>query len=373
MQKVRQHYQRVVVKLGTSVLTGNSDRLNRNVMQQLAQQMAQLRNQGIDVILCTSGAIAAGREHLNFPILSETMADKQLLAAVGQSQLIQGWQSLFQEHHLQVGQLLLTGADLRNRKRYLNAKDTLSALLEHGIIPIINENDAVATAEIKVGDNDNLSARVALLAQADCLLLLTDQAGLFDADPRLNSNAQLIQEVPYINEEIVGLAGGSSSHLGTGGMLTKLQAATIAQRAGIDVVIAAGAEPNVIVGLANHERIGTRFPAQSSPLERRKQWLLAGPKVSGALVIDAGAEQALTQTGRSLLAKGIVERQGLFQRGDMVQLLNETGSVIGRGLCRYDHDEVEKIKGLHSANITQVLGYDYGKVVVHRNDMVLEA
>ncbi|MBO2691175.1 glutamate 5-kinase [Shewanella algae] len=364
-------YRRVVVKLGTSVLTSGSKRLDKAHMVELARQMATLMRAGIEVVLCTSGAIAAGREHLMYPELPDTMANKQLLAAVGQSQLILAWAQLFSIYGLHVGQLLLTRADLHDRERYLNARDTLNALLKQNIIPIINENDAVATNEIKVGDNDNLSARAALLCDADLLILLTDQKGLFDADPRHNPNAHLISEVANIDDSLRQLAGGSVSGLGTGGMATKLEAADIARRAGIEVVIASGHHPDAIEKIAAGESVGTHFCAIETPLESRKQWILAGPKAKGKLTLDEGAVRAVTEKGRSLLSKGIIAVEGEFERGATVQLLDSKGRKLARGICRYSAVALKRIAGQHSDNIESLLGYDYGDAIVHRNDMVV--
>ncbi|MCG9697357.1 glutamate 5-kinase [Shewanella sp. Isolate11] len=364
-------YRRVVVKLGTSVLTSGSKSLDKAHMVELARQMASLMKSGVEVVLCTSGAIAAGREHLGYPNLPETVANKQLLAAVGQGQLILAWSQLFSIYGLHVGQLLLTRADLHDRERYLNARDSLNALLANGIIPIINENDAVATSEIKVGDNDNLSARAALLCDADLLILLTDQKGLFDADPRANPDAKLIKQVVNIDDSLRSLAGGAVSGLGTGGMATKLQAADIARRAGIEVVIASGHHPKVIQHAVCKEGIGTHFTALENPLESRKQWILAGPKTTGRLVLDSGAIVAVTQKGRSLLSKGIVSVSGQFERGATLQLIDETGREVARGMSRYSAKDLLSIAGKHSNEIESLLGYDYGDAVVHRNDMVV--
>ncbi|MBT1444704.1 glutamate 5-kinase [Shewanella sp. JM162201] len=371
MDASEQGYRRVVVKLGTSVLTSGSKSLDKAHMVELARQMAGLMKSGVEVVLVTSGAIAAGREHLGYPVLPDTMAHKQLLAAVGQSQLILAWSQLFSIYGLQVGQLLLTRADLHDRERYLNARDTLNALLSQGIIPIINENDAVATAEIKVGDNDNLSARAALLCDADLLMLLTDQKGLFNADPRKDPNATLISEVEHIDDSLRLIAGGSASGLGTGGMSTKLEAADIARRAGIEVVIASGHHPEVIRKVAAKEAVGTRFLAIESPLESRKQWILAGPKARGRLHLDAGAVKAVTASGRSLLSKGVVKVDGDFGRGDTIELICPQGRVIARGIARYPASAMAAIAGKHSDDIETVLGYDYGDALVHRNDMVV--
>jgi glutamate 5-kinase len=364
-------YRRVVIKLGTSVLTSGSKKLDKAHMVELARQMSVLMKAGVEVVLCTSGAIAAGREHLSYPILPDTMAHKQLLAAVGQSQLILAWSQLFSLYGIYVGQLLLTRADLEDRERYLNARDTINALINNNIVPIINENDAVATNEIKVGDNDNLSARAALLCDADLLILLTDQKGLFDSDPRKNPDAKLIAQVQNIDDSLRLLAGGSVSGLGTGGMATKLEAADIARHAGIEVVIASGHHENVIIKVVDKESVGTHFSAIDSPLESRKQWILAGPAAKGCLVIDAGAANAVINQGRSLLSKGIVRAEGEFARGVTLRIVDTQGKTLGRGISRYCAKDVSLICGKHSDEIESILGYDYGDAVVHRNDMVV--
>ncbi|WOT06953.1 glutamate 5-kinase [Shewanella youngdeokensis] len=364
-------YRRVVVKLGTSVLTSGSLKLDKAHLVELARQMACLMEAGVEVVLCTSGAIAAGKEHLGYPVLPDTMANKQMLAAVGQSQLILAWSKLFSIYDLNVGQLLLTGADLQDRERYLNARDSLNALLANGIIPIINENDAVATTEIKVGDNDNLSARAALLCDADLLILLTDQKGLFDADPRNNPNAKLITEVVNIDDSLRKLAGGSVSGLGTGGMSTKLEAADAARRAGVDVVIASGHHHDVIQKVVCSAAIGTHFTALENPLESRKQWILVGSTVSGTVILDLGAITAVTNKGKSLLPTGVIDIKGEFERGDTVELTDTAGKVFAKGICRYSAKDLCLIAGKHSDSIESELGYDYGAVVVHRNDMVV--
>jgi len=364
-------YQRIVIKLGTSVLTGGQLRLDRAHMVELTRQCAALHRAHCDVILCTSGAIAAGRERLNLDTMPATVAGKQMLAAVGQSRLMLVWESLFDLYGIHVGQMLLTRADVEDRRRFLNARDTLQALLEHRIIPIINENDAVATAEIKVGDNDNLSALAVLLAEADLLMLLTDQPGLFTADPRTAPDARLIPEVRAIDDTLRTRAGDSVSGLGVGGMATKLQAADVARRAGADVVIASGHAPDVIARVAAGEAVGTRFPALETPLESRKRWIFAGPAPSGCLMVDAGAARALREAGSSLLPAGIAAVEGTFLRGDTVSILGPGREALGRGIARYDSDELARIRGCQSNQITERLGYAYGPVAVHRNDLIL--
>lgn len=364
-------YQKIVIKLGTSVLTGGTPKLDRAHMVELVRQCALLHQQGRDIIICTSGAIAAGREQLGFPEFPNTVTTKQMLAAVGQSKLMFVWESLFDIYDIHVGQMLLTRADVEDRSRYLNARDTLQTLLEHRIIPLINENDAVATAEIKVGDNDNLSALVALLAEADALLLLTDLKGLFTADPRTNPDARLIPEVRVIDESLYKIAGTSVSGLGVGGMSTKLQAADVARRAGADVIIAAGREPNIISRILSGEALGTRFPALETPLDHWKRWIFAGPTPSGTIVVDEGASRALCEQNSSLLPSGILATEGDFERGDIICIVDQRQTILARGITRYGQHEVHRIKGCHSDQITERLGYTSGAVVVHRRDLIL--
>ncbi|MGL5990196.1 MAG: glutamate 5-kinase [Plesiomonas sp.] len=362
--------QTIVVKLGTSVLTGGSRHLNRAHMVELVRQCAQMQQVGHRIVLVTSGAIAAGREHLGYPELPPTMASKQLLAAVGQTRLIQLWEQLFSIYGLHIGQMLLTRADLEDRERFLNARDTLRALLDQKIVPVINENDAVATTEIKVGDNDNLSALAAILADADKLILLTDQAGLFTADPRSNPQAELIREVQGIDESLRLIAGDSVSGLGTGGMSTKLQAADVANRAGIEVVIAAGQQAGVIADVVADISVGTRFHPQETPLENRKRWIF-GPPPAGELIVDMGAVSAVIARGSSLLPSGIQQVTGNFSRGEVVRVRGIDGREIARGMSRYNSDALALIAGHQSQQISDILGYEYGAVAIHRDDMIL--
>jgi glutamate 5-kinase len=364
----------MVVKLGTSVLTAGTDRLNRPYMVGLARQVATLREQGSQVLLVSSGAIAAGRERLGSALSQRSRANvplKQVFAAVGQSRLMHLYEQLFEIYGLHVAQALLTRDDLRDRRRYLNARNTLTLCLERGIVPIVNENDAVVTAEIRVGDNDNLSALVAGLVGADLLLILTDIPGLYSADPRSDPSAELIPEVPVIDERIWAVAGDAGTARGTGGMRTKIQAADLATRSGTTVVIASGAEPDVILRVAGGERIGTRFPAHASYPDARRRWILAETARLSRLVVDAGAVNALVHAGRSLLPAGIVAVEGEFDRGQTVRIFAPDGREIARGLTQYRAADVRAIKGLHSAQIAETLGYDYGPEVVHRDDMVI--
>jgi glutamate 5-kinase len=341
-------------------------------MVDLARQVAGLRLQGSQVILVSSGAIAAGREILHFPNLPDFVPAKQMLAAIGQPRLMGYYEQFFRIYGETVAQVLLTREDLSDRRRYLNARSTLEALLEQNVLPIINENDTVATEEIRFGDNDNLSALVATLVEADLLVLLTDQAGLFTHDPRLDKRAELIPDVatPEIPEALWKAAGVSNTGLGTGGMLTKLQAADLARRAGSTVVIAQGSEPNVLVRIAGGERIGTRLTPVVSALENRKRYILAGRRPAGTLIVDGGAVHALAQGG-SLLPVGVVEVKGSFERGDTVRVAAPSGKAIAIGMAGYASKDMATLCGHQSTEIEMILGYTYGDEVIHRNNMVL--
>jgi len=370
----RQHPARLVVKLGTSVLTAGTDRLHRPYMVDLARQVAALRAAGWQICLVSSGAVAAGRERLAASPQQRARATvplKQMFAAVGQSRLMHLYEQLFELYGLQVAQALLTRDDLRDRRRYLNARNTLTLCLERGIVPIVNENDAVVTAEIRVGDNDNLSAMVAGLVDADLLLILTDIAGLYSADPRGDPSAQLISEVAEIDERIWAIAGGAGSARGTGGMRTKIQAAELATRSGTPVVIASGAEPDVILRVAGGERVGTRFLSAASRLDSRRRWLLAETARHSRIVVDAGAAAALREHGSSLLPAGVFAVEGEFDRGQTVRIFGPDTREVARGLTQYRSTDLRIIAGLRSTQIAETLGYDYGPAVVHRDDMIV--
>ena len=364
-------YQRLVLKLGTSVLTAGSPQINRARLLELVRQCAKLHAAGVDVVVVTSAAIAAGRESLGFRQLSQAMPAKQMLAAVGQVRLMQHYEQLFGIYNIVVGQVLLTRSDLNNRSRYLNARDTLQALLAERIVPVINENDAVATDEIKLGDNDTLSALVSNLVEADLLLILTDQPGLYTADPRTDPSAELIREVTTIDDDLRARAGGTRGGLGTGGMSTKLAAADLARRGAAEVVIAAGGVEDVILRVSQGERIGTRFTPLAGKLESRKRWLLGGLVPAGRITVDAGAAAALAKQGRSLLPVGVTRVEGQFERGDTVRICNAAGQEIARGLTRYGSESLERIKGRRSEEIAAVLGYENSAEVVHRDDLVM--
>lgn len=362
---------RVVIKVGTNVLRAGTKRIHRPRLIDLARQISALSSAGHEPVLVSSGAIFAGREALEMTSssLRRDIPYKQMLAAVGQGRLLALYQQIFELYNLTVAQALLTRADLANRTRYLNARNTLQLLLQHKVIPIINENDVVAVDEIKFGDNDTLSALVANLIDADLLIILTDQKGLFTADPRLDANAQLIQEVPMIDERIRATAGGSGE-TGTGGMVTKIQAAELAVRSGTDVVIAPGNEVDSILRVINGEALGTRFPRHFSQLESRKRWILA-EKVHGWVKVDAGATHALVHNGKSLLVVGVTEAAGEFNRGEPIQVLDPEGHEIGRGLANYNATDLRTICGKQSSQIVDILGYDYGPTAIHRDNLVV--
>ena len=365
-------YQRIVVKLGTSTLTDGAPQISQPRLVDLVRQMASLRSQGMELFLVTSGAMAVGRACLNFPRLPKDIPAKQMLAAVGQPRLMALYEQLFGLYGLTVAQVLLTRTDLSERRSYLNSRNTLTALILQGVIPIINENDTVATEEIRVGDNDNLSALVANLIEADLLVMLTDQPGLFTADPRIDPEAKLIKEIgePEIPEALWRAAGGAGNGLGTGGMTTKLQAADLARRSGAMVVIAKGSDPDVLVKIASGMSIGTIFYPIDSAVEGRKRFILAGRRASGRIYVDNGAIQAL-QRGGSLLAVGIVKVEGIFDRGDSVQVSAPNGQEIARGLVNYAAPDLDRIRGRQSEEIESILGFAYGDEVIHRNNMVI--
>ncbi len=363
---------RIVVKVGTNVLRAGTTRLHRPRLIDLARQIAALIGAGHQPILVSSGAIFAGRELLGLdrPTQRKDIPHKQMLAAVGQGRLLALYQQIFEMYNLVAAQALLTRADLANRTRYLNARNTLLLLLQHKIVPIINENDVVAVDEIKFGDNDKLSAMVANLVDADLLIILTDQLGLFTADPRTNTQAELIRRVETINETVRALAGGSGTTVGTGGMLTKIEAAELATRSGTEVVIAPGNEPDSMLRIVQGEALGTRFPTQVSHVESRKRWILA-EAARGMVKIDAGAAKALTQGGKSLLAVGVFEVVGDFERGATIQILTQNDQEIGRGIANYNAGDLRSICGKQSHQISEILGYDYGPTAIHRDNLVL--
>ncbi|NMB55614.1 MAG: glutamate 5-kinase [Leptolinea sp.] len=363
---------RIVIKVGSSSLTAGTSRLSIPRIFDITRQIIQLKERGAQVALVTSGAIAAGREAMSLTEAPRFTPGKQMLAAIGQPRLIAFYDQFFRMFGQLSAQILLTRDDLTNRNRYLNARGTIEGLLEGGVVPIINENDTVATDEIRFGDNDNLCALVASLIEADLLMLLTDQAGLYTGDPRKDGNARLIRRIDQaeIPQEYWEAAGGSNTGLGTGGMITKLRAADLARRAGVRVMILSGSEPDVILKAANGEEMGTLFPPLVSKLESRKRFLLAGKRGGGILSIDEGATLALRKGG-SLLPVGIRGVQGCFSRGATVRIVDLAGSEVAVGMTNYDAEDLRKIMGRRSDEIDEILGYTEGDEAVHHNNMLL--
>jgi len=368
-------YQRIVAKFGTSLLTGGTDHLDMEMVSGLVRQLSALHRQAKELVLVTSGAVACGRHKLGLPKKLKGIPYKQVLSSVGQSQLMYVYERLFDQSNITIAQALLTRADLCDRAGYLNARNTLLALIELGVISIINENDVVAIDELQgsrlFGDNDNLSAMVANLIDADLLIILSDISGLYTSDPGINPDASLIPEVKKIDDSIMALARGSRSGLGTGGMYTKLQAARMATSCGITVIIARGNEPDVIQRLVSGETIGTRFSPTADKLESRERWMLAGLSIKGKLVVDDGAITALNQENRSLLAAGIIDVEGEFERGDLVNVFDSRENRLGSGITNYSSSDIDKIRGVHSRKIASLLGYDYGSEIIHRNNLVI--
>ena len=367
-------YRRIVAKLGTNLLTAGTDKLELRLMSSIASQIVRLIDEGREVIIVSSGAIAAGRERLNEHGHRRDIPFRQVLAAVGQAHLMQTYDKLFATHGRVVGQTLLTRRDLADRSGSLNARNTLLGLLDLGVVPVINENDAVATDEIagaKIGDNDTLSALVANLIDADLLALLTDTGGLYTADPRADKSATIIDRIERITKEIEAIAGESESGRGTGGMVTKLGAARLATGHGSDVFIADGHARDVLYRLANGEHIGTMFPARTSRMESRKRWMVSGLATKGCIIVDAGAAKAIVERKTSLLPAGVRDVQGTFKRGDGVSICLADLAPLACGITNYGAAELAIIGGMRSDRIEAALGYQYGSEVVHRNNLVV--
>ena len=367
-------YRRVVIKLGTTLLTGGTSKLNEERMSSLTSQVAQVHKQGVEVVLVSSGAVAAGREKLGLPRKVKGLPLRQVLASVGQSRLMNVYERLFEPHKIALAQALLTRGDLSERVGYLNARNTLLALLELGVIPIINENDVVAVDELhegRFGDNDNLSAMVANLIDADLLLILSDISGLYTDDPNLNPDAHLIPVVERITNEIEAMVGGTSGTQGTGGMITKIEAAKTATACGTAVIIASGRAPDVILKVVNGDAVGTRFEPVVASRESRDRWMLSGLGIKGRVLVDQGAQSALERDKKSLLAAGIFEIEGEFERGDLVDVCGPDNSKLGIGISNYSSADLRQIKGARSDAIGTILGHDYGPEVIHRNNLVV--
>ncbi|MCP5255453.1 MAG: glutamate 5-kinase [Zoogloeaceae bacterium] len=362
--------RRIVVKVGSALVTNNGTGLDKEAMSEWARQIALLRQQGREIALVSSGSIAAGMQRLGWTRRPQEVHQLQAAAAVGQMGLVQVYERVFSEHGLQTAQILLTHDDLADRERYLNARSTLTTLLALGVVPIINENDTVITEEIKFGDNDTLGALIANLIEAEALLILTDQKGLYTADPRKDPAASLVSEGEAEDGRYETMAGGAASQLSKGGMITKVRAARRAARSGAHTCIASGHDPDVILRLCNGEEVGSLLHAASTPLQARKQWLADHLQVRGKLVIDAGACRAIVQ-GRSLLPVGTTAVQGDFVRGEVVSCISPDGREMARGLINYGAQECRRIAGRPSSEIEALLGYIDEAELIHRNNMVV--
>jgi len=362
-------FRRLVVKVGSSLLVDDSGRLNRTWLDTLARDISGLQKDGHEILIVSSGAIAIGCQVLGINKARARLEDLQAAAAAGQVQLVHAYQEMLGRHDIVAAQILLTPEDTENRRRFLNARGTLARLLERAVIPIINENDTVATEEIRYGDNDRLAARVAQLVMADALVLLSDVDGFYTADPGKDPDAQLIPEVSRITGEMQAMAGETRSDVGSGGMATKVQAARIATHAGCSTIIASGTIEHPLQALSNGARC-TVFKAEGTPAAARKQWLAGVLEVRGTLHIDEGAMRALG-SGNSLLPVGVVSVDGEFSRGDVVTITGPDGDELGRGLAEYSHSEASQICGCHSEQIEEKLGYRGRSVMVHRDELVL--
>jgi glutamate 5-kinase len=371
MTSVLKNAKRLVVKVGSGLVTNRGQGLDHTALARWAEQIAELRRAGREVVLVSSGAIAEGMQRLNWKRRPRALHELQAAAAVGQMGLIQVYESCFRKHGLLTSQVLLTHEDLADRKRYLNARSTLRTLLDLGVIPVINENDTVAIDEIRFGDNDTLAALVTNLIEADALVILTDQAGLYTGDPRRDPTATFLADAVAGDPTLEAMAGGAGSAIGLGGMLTKVLAAKRAARSGAHTVIASGTEPNVLARLAHGERLGTQLTASSATRAARKQWLADHLQVRGSLLLDAGAVAALTVHGKSLLPIGVYDLSGEFERGEVVSCLDESRREIARGLVNYNASDTRRILRTPSHEIEAKLGYVDEPELIHRDNLVL--
>lgn len=362
--------KRVIVKVGTSTLTHENGTINIERMEQLVRGLADISNKGYEVILVSSGAVGAGVGKLHKKKKPTTLPEKQAVAAIGQVTLMHLYEKFFAEYNKVVGQVLLTRDDLANRKRNLNAKNTLLALLQLGAIPIINENDTVVVDEIKVGDNDRLAAYVASLIDGDILIILSDIDGLYTANPAKSDKGVLVEKVEHITAEIESYAGGEGSNFGTGGMMTKIKAAKIGTAAGVFVVIGNGNEKNFLANVVKGDFTGTIFIPHNKKIHTKKKWLLLSSKPKGAVVVDDGAQEALLKEGKSLLAIGITDVVGDFDAHSVISIKNNDGKEIGRGISYYNSENIRKIMGLKTREITKILDNEYEyDTVIHRDNM----
>ncbi len=368
-ERVRES-RRWVVKIGSALITGDGKGLDRDRLRQWVDQIADLIEGGHEVVIVSSGAVAEGMKRMGWDRRPTSLHNLQAAAAIGQMGLVQAWESCFQRRGLHTAQVLLTHDDLADRRRYLNARSTLRALVGFGVVPVVNENDAVANEELRLGDNDTLAALVANLIEAELLVLLTDQEGLYDADPRANPGASLVTYAQAGDTTLDRMAGGGGL-LGRGGMQTKVRAARLAARSGAATVIAYGRSDAVLTRLSQGDEIGTLLTPSQGPDAARKRWLAGQLQAKGRLVLDAGAVRVLRESGRSLLAVGVREVEGDFRRGEMVSCVDEDGREFARGLVNYSASESRQIKGRPSSEIERILGYIDEDELIHRDNLVL--
>jgi len=363
--------RRLVIKIGSALLTNDGKGLDVPALGRWVDQLAELVAAGVEIVVVSSGSVAEGMSRLGWSRRPEQLHELQAAAAVGQMGLVQTWEAEFKHHGLHAAQVLLTHDDLSDRKRYLNARSTLRALLDFGVVPIVNENDTVVTDEIRFGDNDTLGALVANLIEADGLIILTDQKGLFDRDPRKHPDAVLVDQRAAADPALDAMAAGGAGMLGRGGMQTKVRAARLAARSGAFTVIVGGREEQVMTRLREGELLGTLLLPEQGRLAARKQWLASHLQTRGRLTLDEGAVRVLKQGGRSLLPVGVRSVSGQFRRGEMVSCVSETGADVARGLVNYDADEARAIAGRASSRIADVLGYISDEEMIHRDNMVI--
>ena len=364
--------KRIVIKVGSSTITYGNGKRNFSRIDRLAREIADLANQGKEIILVSSGAVAVGVDRLGLAAKPKTIPGKQAAAAVGQGVLMHTYEKIFAEYGQIVAQVLLTRMDSVDRHRYTNSRNTFLALLEHKVIPIVNENDVVAIDELKIGDNDNLSALVAGIVDADLLIILSDIDGLYTANPQNDPNAQLVPEVTDITPEIEASAGDAGSKVGTGGMFTKIQAAKMATSSGINMVIASGEEKDAISRILEGEEIGTLFVSRENRLQFRKRWLAFGARIAGKIVVDDGCAKAVRKAGGcSILPAGITDVEGEFEAGNTISVVNKNGHELARGLANYSSEELDMIKGAKTSEIENILGHKHFDEVIHRDDLVI--
>jgi len=364
--------KRIVIKVGSSTITYGNGKRNFSRIDRLAREIADLANQGKEIILVSSGAVAVGVDRLGLAAKPKTIPGKQAAAAVGQGVLMHTYEKTFAEYGQIVAQVLLTRMDSVDRHRYTNSRNTFLALLEHKVIPIVNENDVVAIDELKIGDNDNLSALVAGIVDADLLIILSDIDGLYTANPQNDPNAKLVPEVTDITPEIEASAGDAGSKVGTGGMFTKIQAAKMATSSGINMVIASGEEKDAISRILEGEEIGTLFVSRENRLQFRKRWLAFGARIAGKIVVDDGCAKAVRKAGGcSILPAGITDVEGEFEAGNTISVVNKNGHELARGLANYSSEELDMIKGAKTSEIENILGHKHFDEVIHRDDLVI--